>query len=143
MHSPVAQFLYDLGLCNEEDPITDIILKRDPALKDKHDAFVNPTPKYLTMQQHTRQAIAASRAAKVDYVHPTSDNHSILKEYAICSDGMAMVYLSPDPYHFSFIEKLDPSWFSSKRNPMGGLNPIQDNDRLILKSMVKGTLAGP
>ena len=91
------KFLYDLGLCNEEDESMPDVLNRDPALKDKHDSFANPAPEELPVRPCKRQATAASTSAKVESAHRVSTNHSILEECGIYLDDMAIVYLLPDP----------------------------------------------
>ena len=75
------------------------------------------------------------------YIHPMLVNCSILENFGICSDDMAMIYLSPNSYHFSFIKKLDCQWFDYNRHPTARLNLIQEENWLILNSMAKGTPA--
>ena len=60
-----AQFLYDLGLRNDDTPHTHDILQRNPALKAKHDHHADPTPEQLPLHHLPTRSTTAARAAKL------------------------------------------------------------------------------
>ena len=87
---------------NDSDFVS-TLLHHDPDLKDSFDKFAIPTPATLPLHHlSTRRSVDAT-AAKL----ATPTPHSILDEFEIDKDVMANVYLSLDPYHYSFPETLD------------------------------------
>ncbi len=70
---------------------------------------------------------------------PSCTIHTILQEYNICSDDVAMVYLSQDPYHDSFTETLDLQKFDSNRTPTSGMHFLVADDRVLLQSIDEST----
>ncbi|KAL7529031.1 hypothetical protein ACHAXR_002756, partial [Thalassiosira sp. AJA248-18] len=133
---PAAQFLYDLGLVNETSPDQQLI-QRDPALKDKFDAFADCTPSSLPIHLLPRQSTFAASAAKLSQGTP----HSILEEFEIDKDVMANIYLSPDPYHNAFPETLDLRRFDSTRTPNAGMSFTSSDDQVFIEHMKPSTPA--
>ena len=133
---PAAQFLYDLGLVNDTDSVS-TLLHHDPASKDTCDKFATPTPATLPLRCLSPRHSVGAKAAK--FTTPTP--HSILDEFEIDKDVMANVYLSPDPYHYSFPETLDLRRFDSTKHPTAGMNFITTDYRVFLGSMAKSTPA--
>ena len=78
-----------------------------------------------------------AKAAKL----ATPTPHSILDEFEIEKDVMSNVYLSPDPYHYSFPETLDLRRFDSTKHPTAGMNFTTTDDRVFLGSIAKSTPA--
>ena len=133
---PAAQFLYELGLVNDTDSVS-TLLHHDSALKDPFDKFTIPIPATLPLRRlSTRHSVGAT-AAKL----ATPTPHSILDEFEIDKDVMANVYLSPDPYNYSFPETLNLRRFDSTKHPTASMNFITTDDRVFLGSMAKSTPA--
>jgi hypothetical protein len=65
----------------------------------------------------------------------------IVSEYIITRLDMALVYMSPDPYHDAFKEVLDIRCFDFNRHRTAGLCLAQVNGQLILGGMTPSTPA--
>ncbi len=120
---PAAQLLYDLGLTNESPELFDNVLGQDWVEKKGMTVVDNPTVHQLPFTRKLNKV--AAQAAKVHIADmiadPNSTINTILHEYDISSDDVAMVYLSQDPYHDSFEETLNLRKFDSDRTPTSGM----------------------
>ena len=117
-------------LVNETDP-TSSLIQHDISTRATFDKFKDPTPSTLPMHLLPTRSTVSVRTAKLAKPSP----HSILEEFDIDKDVMANVYLSQDPYHFSFPETLDLRRFDSTLHPTAGMNLVVRNDRVFLISM--------
>jgi hypothetical protein len=158
---PAAQLIYDLGLKAEDDVptpphISDIttnpiaILPAPwpplPSLKSYPTKWPIPplcqtTPLPLRETAFSRPISAA--AARVwsppDAPPPTASD--IVSEYNITRQDMALIYMSPDPYHEAFEEIMDIHRFNFNRHHMAGLCLAHIDGRLILGGMTPSTPA--
>ena len=132
---PAAQFLYDLGI-QQDELATDLGLeKRDESIKDKFDFHADPTPAQLPMHRMPTRSTVTARAAKLDSKTP----HSIIEEYGINRDDIAMIYLSPDPYNCAFEETIDLRRYKWNKANTAGMEFMVKDDRLHLASMTPST----
>ena len=157
---PAAQFLYSLGL---KDELPEVTLSPPPST-DAYPPKPNlklPPPKLLSDAIHVpilhhptplaRIEIAAAAkttrpAARWDNVldattSPLSSIQSILADYEISRNDLAMVYMSPDPYHTAFTESLDTCHLDVAQHPTGGTELRHEADRLILTGTQPGSPA--
>jgi hypothetical protein len=84
-------------------------------------------------------AVAARMWSSPDAPPPTTSN--IIPEYNITCSDMALVYMSPNPYHNAFEEVVDIRRFDFNRHCTAGLCLAQVNGWLILGGMTPSTPA--
>eukprot|EP00970_Alexandrium_tamarense_P010353 scaffold2093_cov141-Alexandrium_tamarense.AAC.6 len=157
---PAAQFLYSLGL---QDELPEVTLSPSPstnAYPPKPNLEL-PSPKLLSDAIHVPilhhptplawiEIAAAAKttqpAARWENVldattSPLSSIQSILADYEISRNDLAMVYMSPDPYHTAFTESLDTCHLDVAQHPTGGTELRHEADRLILTGTQPGSPA--
>jgi hypothetical protein len=98
-----------------------------------------PLPLQETALAHPIAAAAARVRSSPDPPPPPASN--IISEYNITRSDMALVYMSPDPYHDAFEEVLDTRRFDFARLRTAGLCLAHVNGRLILGGMAPSTPA--
>ena len=85
-------------------------------------------------------AAAAARVwSNPDAPPPTASD--IVLEYNIERNDMAVIYMSPDPYHVAFAEVIDLWRFDFNRHQTAGLCLAHVNGRLILGGIAPSTPA--
>ena len=163
---PAAQLIYDLGLEAEDD----VALPSDSSAPDSSAATANPIailpapwpplpplktsaskwplpPRCLTLPlplretAFTRPIYAAAARVQLPPEAPPPTASDIVFEYNIVREDMAMVYMSPDPYHEAFEEIIDIRRFDFNRHRTAGLCLAHNDGRLILGGMAPSTPA--
>ena len=153
---PAAQLLYDLGLEAETVPVSET----GPDIESLPESFVPlpvpwPPPLDFCTSAHKWVAPSGSRmiplplretslprpisAAAARLQAPVSDAASIVTDYGIGKDDMAVVYMSPDPFFDAFEEDLDLRKWSFEKHRTAGLSFVFHHGRLYLGGMVPGT----
>jgi len=144
---PAAEFLYNLGLNQDTKPTPGVLYHplfagTPHTLTDKPPSFLKksiaasiPIPE--DDSNSSKRAFAAA-AAKVDR---TAVYHTVLSEFNIGKKDMAMVYLSPNPYHEAFEEQLGLKRFSSDKHPTAGICLTHYDGRMLLAEMSPSTPA--
>ena len=155
---PAAQLLYDLGLEADDDTpssddIDDIGLTLLPAPWPplppstlKSTCWCVPlscrtTPLPLRETAFPRPIAAAAARVWSNPESPPPTASDIVSEYNIGRNDMALIYMSPDPYHEAFEEVLDLRRFDYSRHRTAGLCLAHANGRLILGGMAPSTPA--
>ena len=158
---PAAQLLYDLGLEAEDDvspppdssaittnPIAVLPVPWPPLPPLKSYPIKWPIPPLfqttpLPLRETTFSRPISAAAAQVwsppDAPPPTASD--IILEYNITSQDMALIYMSPDPYHKAFEEIIDIRLFNFNRHCTAGLCLAHTDGRLILGGMAPSTPA--
>jgi hypothetical protein len=149
---PAAQLLYDLGLESESEfvsidgvpptaPWPPPLSSRQTCSKSSWccppKSLRTPLPLRITAAPHS----VGARAARVKS-RPLSKKElaaEVVREYAIGSDDMATVYISPDPFYGAFIEELDLRKFDFSRHSTAGLNFLEKDQQLYLTSIDPST----
>lgn len=124
---PAAQYLYNLGLENEQY-MTDVYATMQGRARD-----ADPTPDQLPCTVSVSSSDAAALDSRVNATFTLP--HSILEEYGINTGDMAMAYFSSDPYDVEFVETLDIRRLDVDRTPTAGLMFTPQDNRLILNGM--------
>ena len=155
---PAAQLLYDVGL-EAEDDINDDCLTSDnlialvpapwpplPPLTLSASKWNIPSPCRTTPLPLRKTSLArpiAAAAARVKFAPaaPPRTASDIVSDYFISQNDMALLYMSPDPYHEAFKETIDLQRFDLSRHCAAGLCLAHSNGRLFLGGMTPGTQA--
>jgi hypothetical protein len=104
-----------------------------------HSCCCTPLPLQETELPGPITAAAARIWSPPDATPPTVPY--IVLEYTISHNDMALVYMSPDPYHKAFEEVLDLRRFNFTRHRTAGLCLAHVNGPLILGSITPSTPA--
>jgi hypothetical protein len=166
-HPPAAQLLYDLGIlpeCNAPSEFADesevvtsnfwtpgsiekVLILWPPTTVDKGDSkWIAPDWSIL---QHLplctlTHDLPRPITAKAAHTKPLSRRNiaaELVKKFNIGSHDMAMVYMSPDPYHEAFEQTLDLRKFNFSHHPTAGLSLFEQNGRVHLGTISLSTPA--
>ncbi len=163
---PAAQLLYDLGLEADDDlhiweddwqsgttSVDDNVISLLPApwpplpsanlsaSKWCVPCSCRNTPLPLRETVIARPIIAAAARVWPPPESPPPTPSNIVSEYKITRSDMALVYMSPDPYHEAFKEILNIRRFDLNRHRTASLCLAQVNGRLILGGITPSTPA--
>ena len=158
---PAAQLLYDLGLEADSEPVSvngpltyapphtvePVTIPWPPAAPTKSkDIWHAPGPSLhfpLPLRLTDTPTPVAARAARTSITKPTPTGKAlastIVSDYLIGQQDMALIYLSPDPYGRVFNESLDLRKWDLTRHRTGGLRFLEKDGRLILATMDQST----
>ncbi len=164
---PAAQLLYDLGLEPEDCMVAEIGPTEAftnalyppslPRMEDKLkwevpvQSLQLPLPLRCTAQPNTVAAAAARtflppvEGVRDEDTPPLRRQRAqviaskITGAYNVDSSCMAMVYMSPSPYHDAFDEDMDIRKCDFSKYPTAGMSLMEKNGRLILAHMSPGT----
>ncbi len=162
---PAAQLLYDLGLeLDDEGPDEDTAYQipieitppasfnnaplppTAPATPAKKDWRPPPICRHAPLPLHEtalprHRTTAAARVSFLPTLHRTSRNlaANVVSKFLISKKDMAMIYMSPDPYHEAFEEVLDIRRFDLSKHRTAGLCLANHDGRLILGGMTPST----
>jgi hypothetical protein len=160
---PAPQLLYDLGVRPDEDPIP-LALEVDKQshtvgtvelvtvpwppiapLNGPKDKWCPPPPSLClhlplrTILDNYRPTSAKASRAKARQSTTWADE--IVDEYGIGKQDMAVIYMSPSPYHEAFQQTMDIRKFDMSTHATAGLEFYKSGQCLHLKSIASSTPA--
>jgi hypothetical protein len=99
------------------------------------------TPLPLRETAFSRPILAAAARVRLPPDAPPPTASDIVLEYNITCQDMALIYMSPDPYHEAFEEIMDICRFDFNRHRTAGLCLAHPDGHLILGGMAPSTPA--
>ena len=163
---PAAQLLYDLGVVPNEPPSTDTATRvphHGVSIHPPVGPTKAPRPPMDTTKDMEMKLSAPIESRKLHLplrslmdapprTFPARAVHSkqisqqnvaadLVEEYKIGKQDMALIYMSPDPYHEAFEQTIDLRKFDLRKHPTGGLVLYDRVARVHLTSISPGSPA--
>jgi hypothetical protein len=164
---PAAKLLYDLGILPEGDTPAESVAESEVVTSDFQtpgsiERVLIPWPSITSVDKVNSKWIAPDQSnllhlllrtlthdlpcpimAKAACTKPLSRRNiaaELVKNFNIGAHDMAMVYLSPDPYHEVFKQTLDLCKFDFSHHPTAGLSLFEQDGQVHLGTISLSTL---